>query len=109
MSAFIRYNDGSPERQQCDTENRSGCSPAKKALAVLGLSVLVMAAGPALAELTQTDVMVAARTVSFIQKIGSGEMRVGASSTSAAARAATCRSSGAAFARSASIPGTRLS
>ena len=57
--------------------NRHGCRLMKTALAALGFSALLTVAGPALAELTQTDVMVASRTVSFIHKIGNGEVRVG--------------------------------
>ena len=46
--------------------NRHGCRLMKTALAALGFSALLTVAGPALAELTQTDVMVASRTVSFM-------------------------------------------
>jgi hypothetical protein len=49
-----------------------------KAAPTLGLTIgLVIAAGPASAEFTQTDVLVAGRAIGFIQKIGGGELRVG--------------------------------
>ncbi len=54
-----------------------GRSAMKKVLAALGLPAVLMASGPAFAQLTQTDVMVAARTVDFIQKIHTGELRAG--------------------------------
>ena len=50
---------------------------ARTAVTALGLLALIAAAGPALAELTQTDVLVAGRTIGFIEKFGSGDVRVG--------------------------------
>ena len=44
----------------------------------LGLTLaVIIAAGPAYAELTQTDVLVAGRAIGFVEKFGSGELRVG--------------------------------
>jgi hypothetical protein len=48
------------------------------AAAAFGLPfALLVAAGPARAELTRTDVLVAARAIAFIAKAGSGDLRVG--------------------------------
>ncbi len=49
-----------------------------KAAISLGLALaLVMAVGRANAALTQTDVVVAGRAISFIERFGAGEVRVG--------------------------------
>ena len=59
-------------------ENISAKAAAIKSAAALGLALaLVIAAEPAYAELTQTDVLVAGRAIGFVEKFGSGELRVG--------------------------------
>ena len=59
-------------------EKMPGSGTSIKSAAALGLSVaLILAAGPAYAELTQTDVMVAGRAIGFVEKFGSGDLRVG--------------------------------